>query len=198
MAQLFLLVCFPLFVALCAVAVDVGRMYLAKAELQAAVDAAARYAARGMQMSSTPLSTAFVHASAVAAESKVDGSPPTLLAGDVVRGTFNPATRTFVPDGVGDAVSVTFHQTFNRPGSVPLIVSSLVGGQPKTISATAVARVNSISQEIQPPASGNLWLSGMPDNTTTQNSALTTPPSGTTPARTLTPSSARSRSPWAA
>jgi hypothetical protein len=169
LSQIYLLISLTVFVGACSLGVDIGRMYVGKSELQTVADAAARYAAKGMQSSSTPLTTAYAHASAICADSSVDGSPPAITTSDVVRGSFNTQSRKFVPDGVGDAVSVTVHQTFNRSGSVPLIMSMLFGAQQKTINATAVARVNGNWIQIQPPASGNLWLSGMPDNTTTQN-----------------------------
>lgn len=166
---IYVMLSMTVFIGLCGLGVDVGRMYLGKSELQTVADAAARYAVRGMQTSSTPLATAIAHASAVVADSRVDGGTPTLLTTDVVRGTYTPATKTFVPDSVGDSVSVTVRQTFNRNGSTPLMMSMLFGSQQKEITATAIARVTSSASQIAPPASGNLWLSGMPDNTQTQN-----------------------------
>lgn len=166
---IYVMVAMTVFIGICGLGVDIGRMYLGKSELQTVADAAARYAVKGMQTSSTPLSTAIANASAVVADSVVDGSAPTLLSSDVVRGTYVPATKTFVPDGVGDSVCVTVRQTFNRPGSMPLMISMLIGAQQKVITASAVAQATSVSTAFSPPASGNLWLSGMPDNTTTQN-----------------------------
>jgi Flp pilus assembly protein TadG len=166
---IYVMISMTVFIGICGLGVDIGRMYLGKSELQSVADAAARYAVRGMQTSSTPLATAIAHAAAVVADSRVDGSTPTLLSTDVVRGTFDSQTRTFKPDSTGDAVCVTVRQTFNRAGSVPLMMSMLTGNNQKEIVASAVARVSSTSSQIAPPASGNLWLSGMPDNTTTQN-----------------------------
>jgi Flp pilus assembly protein TadG len=165
----YVLFALPVFIALCGLAVDVGRLHVARQELQAVADAAARYAAKGMQTSSTPLATARAHAAAVVAESTVDAAAPTLDPGDVVRGTFTAATRAFAPDPDGDAVLITVRQTLNRPGGAPLFMSILNGNQPSTVRAAAVARVIRVSTELQPPAAGNLWLSGMPDNTVHQN-----------------------------
>jgi Flp pilus assembly protein TadG len=168
-ALLYVLIAFPVFIAFCGLAVDVGRARVARQEIQAVADAAARYAARGMQTSATPLATARAHATAVAAESSVDASAPTRDPNDVVRGTFNPTTKVFAPDPDGDAVLITVRQTLNRPGAPPLFMSLLNGNQPATVRASAVARVVRVSTELQPPAGGNLWLSGMPDNTVHQN-----------------------------
>jgi len=168
-SQIYVIVALPLLLSVCALGVDVGRVYLAKAEAQSVADAAARYAARGMQSSSTPMTTARANAAAVAAESVVDGGAPAIASADVVRGTYNAQTRAFIPDSTGDAISVTVRQSLNRSGAVPLLMSIFVGNQQTKIVATAVARTATNSTEIQPPASGNLWLSGMPDNTVHKN-----------------------------
>jgi Flp pilus assembly protein TadG len=169
MTQIYLLVCFPLFVALCGLAVDVGRLYVARQEAQTVADAAARYAARGMETSATPLTTARAHVAAVAAESSVDGAAPTVDPNEVVQGNWNASSKTFTPNPNGDAVSVTVRQTLSRPGGAPLFISVLAPANQTTVTATAVARVVVTTTQIQPPASGNLWLAGMPDNTTHNN-----------------------------
>ncbi|MEZ0267024.1 MAG: pilus assembly protein TadG-related protein [Phycisphaerae bacterium] len=168
-SQIYLLVAFPLLVGCAVIGVDVGRRSLARHAAQATADAAARYAARGMQTSSTPLTTARAHAGAVAAESDVDGSAPTIDSAEVVRGTWDAATRTFTADSTGDAVSVTVRQNLQRAGAAPMFSSIFLGSQNSTVVATAVARSVEVSTEIEPPASGNLWLSGMPDDTLHQN-----------------------------
>ena len=168
-SQIYIVVALPLLLAVCALGVDVGRVYLAKAEAQSVADAAARYAARGMQSSSTPMTTARANAAAVAAESRVDGGAPTIDSADVIRGTYDAVNRTFTPDSTGDAISVTVRQSLNRSGAVPLLMSTFIGSQQTRIVATAVARTATSSTEIQPPASGNLWLSGMPNNTVFNN-----------------------------
>ena len=150
-------------------ALDLVRVQVAKSELQSVADAAARYAVRGMQTSSTAMTTARAHAGAVTAESKVDGSAPSVTSSEVVRGTFDAATRTFTPDNTGSALSVTIRQQLGRTGSAPLLVSMLRPRQQISIAATAIAQTVNTTTLIQPPASGNLWLSGMPDNTQFQN-----------------------------
>lgn len=55
---IYMVVCVPALVGLCALGVDVGRRQLAQGEIQGVADAAARYAATGMQSSSTPMTTA--------------------------------------------------------------------------------------------------------------------------------------------
>src|SRR5688500_3985895 len=66
--------------------VDLGRVQLAKTELRAAADAAARYAARGIADG-----TAVSKAQAAAAENKVDMQPLALQSGDVELGNWDAA-----------------------------------------------------------------------------------------------------------
>jgi Flp pilus assembly protein TadG len=165
---IYFLVCFSLFIMMCSYGVDLGRIYLAKSQLQTVADASARYGVKGMQTSASPMATALANASAVASQSLVDGAAPTITSVDVVRGTYVSATKTFTVDSAGSSLQVTVHQSFNRTGAVPLFASFLGIGQ-KQISATAIASMSSTSSQIQPPAAGNLWLSGMPDNTQFQN-----------------------------
>lgn len=165
--MVYVIVCLPAFVAMCALGVDVGRRQLAKGEAQGVADAAARYAATGMQSSSTPLTTARANANAVAIASRVDGAAPAIASSDVVRGTYN-ANGTFTANSTGDAVKVTVTQTLNRSGA-PALWISLFTNSTYAVSATAVARTVTNYVEIEPPASGNLWLSGMPDNTQHKN-----------------------------
>lgn len=166
---IYLLFAFPLLVGVAVLGVDVGRRSLARHAAQATADGAARYAARGMQTSSTPLTTARAHAAAVAAESNVDGEAPTVDPAEVVRGTWDAASRTFTSDSSGDAVSVTVRQNLQRSGAAPMFSAIFLGSQNSTVVATAVARSVEVSTEIEPPASGNLWLSGMPDDTLHMN-----------------------------
>lgn len=167
--MVYLIVSMPAFIALCAIGVDVGRKTLAKNELQNVADAAARYAATGMQSSSTPMTTARANANAIALASSVDGAAPTIDSADVLRGTYNATSGKFVANSTGDCVKVTVKQTLNRAGAAPMWISILNNNAAQTVSASAVAQTQTTTVEIEPPASGNLWLSGMPDNTQHQN-----------------------------
>src|SRR5881396_2212573 len=95
--------------------VDLGRVRLAKAELQSAVDAAARYAATGLGDG-----TAAGKATAAAADNNVDGSRLVLSAGDVTLGTW--ADGAFTAGGAApNAVRVVGQRTSARGNAVPLM-----------------------------------------------------------------------------
>lgn len=168
--MLYVVVTLPVFLGFAGFAVDVGRLQLSKTEAQTCADAAARYAASGAANSSTPSTTAKACAAAIAAQSYVDGGRPTINASEVILGTYNSTTKLFTASSTGDCVQVTVRQILNRTGGVPLFMSIFRNGNAaQQVTATAVARCTVTTTTISPPASGNLWLSGMPDNTTTQN-----------------------------
>jgi len=168
--MLYVVVTLPVFLGFAGMAVDVGRLQLSKTEAQVCADAAARYAAAGAANSSTPTTTAQACAAAIAAQSYVDGGRPTINASEVILGTYNSSTKVFTTSSTGNAVKVTVRQTLNRTGGFPLFMSVFRNGNAaQQVTATAIARCTVTTTTISPPASGNLWLSGMPDNTTTQN-----------------------------
>lgn len=169
LAMTYWLICFPLFIAFTGFAIDLGRLQLAKAEAQTVADSAARYAVHGMLTSSTPDVTAYANASAVVAQSSIDGSAPTVTQSDVVCGSYDATAKKFYPGVTGTAVKVTIHQSINRSGAAPMFIRILLPNLSPQITATAVANADTVTVDISPPASGNLWLSGMPNNTTTQN-----------------------------
>src|SRR5688500_14738857 len=68
-------------------AVDLGRVQLAKAELHAAADAAARYAGPGISDGTT-----LTRAQAAAADNKANGAAVVLTSEDVSVGRWNSAT----------------------------------------------------------------------------------------------------------
>lgn len=157
-------------------AVDMGRQQIAQGELQAATDAAARYAAVGMISSSTRLKTARDQATLVAAEERVDGQPVTVAANDIELGYWNASSSTFVPvsnESNANAVRVTFRQTLGANGSMPLFAQAL-GASPRPLRASTVAMATVTSTEVVAPASGNLWLSDAPNNTTITNNQSNT------------------------
>lgn len=158
----------PVIVGFCGLGVDMGRRQAARSELQAVADAAARYAATATRNSATPATAAYNNALAVVNQSMVDGGTPTLASSDVKLGTWTVSNRTFSVNSNGDVVQVTVKQDLTRAGAPPLFMSLFTRNKTE-ITATATARNMALYTTISPPASGNLWLSGMPYNTTTQN-----------------------------
>ena len=152
-------------------AVDYGRVELAKTEAQAAADAAARYGASGLKNTLLGQSAASSNALAIAILNKVDGQ--TITASECVTetGYWNTQTKTFTPNvaiASSNAVRVTISHTFGN-GRLPLTFAPVFGSRNSRISESAIAMVNSTSETFFAPAKGNLWLAGMPDGTVTQN-----------------------------
>lgn len=152
-------------------AVDLGRISLARSQLQDAADAAARYAVTGMVSSSTSQTTAQSHAVAALADCTIEGV--TLSASNLTTtiGVWNSATGVFTatltsPNAV--KIDLTFRFTTGT-GRVPLFVQALSSSQQPLIHATAISKASSREDTFSPPASGNLWLSGMPSGTQTKN-----------------------------
>src|SRR5688572_17274021 len=89
------IITFTALMAVVSLAVDLGRVQLARTELQQAADAAARYAAAGFPRG---VSAAQDNALAAAAENRVLGKPVALVREeDVEFGAWDAAARTFTP-----------------------------------------------------------------------------------------------------
>ncbi len=166
--MIYIVIAMPIFIGFGGLAVDVGRLQMAKSQAQQVADAAARYAALGAANSSIPTTTAVANAQSVGVASNIDGSGVAISAADIIVGDYNSTTKVFTTNSAGNCVKVTVRQALNRTGSAPLMMS-IFGAGGAQVTATAIAKCTSITTTISPPASGNLWLSGMPSNTTTQN-----------------------------
>lgn len=119
--------------AICVLAIDVGRLFVCKAELQNTVDAAALAGASQLTglVSESEKALARQEAVALAAANRVSGQPLTLTDSDIQFGHYNSATGEFVPEdqsGVVDSIKVTGRRTSNSPeGPVNLFFGSLFG-----------------------------------------------------------------------
>jgi Flp pilus assembly protein TadG len=176
------LVLFAAMVAFVSLAVDFGRVQLSKTELQAVADAAARYAAMGLQNDIQGQSAAASNARAVIAQNKVDGKEIDFRASeDLQIGVWDSNTRTFTPNNdlyVANAVKVTLRKTAARNDAIPLLFASILGRNTQDVTADAVAVVDFSAFsggagngrfEYYIPATSNPWLSGMPDGTVANN-----------------------------
>lgn len=150
--------------------VDLGRVQLAKAQVQDAADAAARYAVTGL-VSSSNAATARNHAKAVIAEWNVEGAviPDSDLT--VTSGTWNEGDKTFTAGTMNpNAVKVDLQHSFApRAGRPGLFVNVVAPSFSPVVHASSIAIAASEETEVSPPASGNLWLSGMPAGTQSKN-----------------------------
>jgi Flp pilus assembly protein TadG len=155
-------------------AVDMGRAQLAKTELHAAADAAARYGAQGYANSAVTS-----NAVAAAAENKVDGMPLALQNSDITLGVWN--NGAFYTSGSGmSAVRVTARRTNSRGTAIPLLFTSMFGLTTLDITVQSVATyIPGASTSITAQARGNPWLAGMPAGTTANDFDIAGPDSPT-------------------
>lgn len=156
-----------------ALAVDWGRVQLTRSELQAAADAAARYAVAGLHNTLSGTSAARMNASAVVAQNQADGRAITFDPDeDLEVGIWNASTRTFIPSNdlyAVNAVRVTLKCVQDRNSAVPMTFLSILGQPYANVSATSIAAIDysGISGgagmgrfEYYIPATSNPWLAG--------------------------------------
>lgn len=121
----------------CSLAVDYGRVQVAKTELHRCADAAARAGAAKL---SSGVSAAQDAAVAVAAANLADGQSVTLSSADVEFGTWNENSRSLtVLSGAAranaDALRVTVRRT-----ALPLLFGTIVGRGSIDLQASAIVR----------------------------------------------------------
>lgn len=118
-------------------AVDLGRVQLAKTEMECAVDSAARAAV--FYLPSDP-SGARSAAISMAAAHTVDGKPLVLLSTDVLIGKWSTATKTLdTTSVVPDAVQVTGNRTAARGTPIAMTLAKASGFTDFSLSFTGVA-----------------------------------------------------------
>lgn len=153
--------------AFSSLAVDMGRVQVAKTELRRAVDAAARYGATGLDLDAA---TAISRATVSIADNKVDGGSHTLVtAQDVRLGKWDTATRKFTVLTGSDrdnanAIEVTGRRLKSRGNAIPLTFARLLGIDTCNINnvpATAMV-IKSVKVDQYIPATANPFLAGMP------------------------------------
>lgn len=116
-----------------ALALDLGRVQLAKRELEDAVDAAARYGATGLSDS-----TAVSKAIAVAAENQFNGQTLTLTSADIAVGYYNTSTRAFTVNGSpSNTIRVRVGKTSGR--TVSMVLAQFIGMSSVALSTESYA-----------------------------------------------------------
>lgn len=157
-----------LMVVLCAFAsfaVDLGRVQVAKTELQRAADAAARYGVAGLSTSGTQ---ARANAIAAAAENLTDGTAVTLTNSDIEFGKWNGTTfsSTSINASGNNAIRVTARRINARGTAIPVLFGSALGVKQIDVNASATAYyAPKVDIDLPVAASSNLWLAGMPNGT---------------------------------
>jgi Flp pilus assembly protein TadG len=147
-------------------AVDMGRVQLAKTELRRAADASARYGAMGLKNILSGTSAATSNAIAAAADNTVDGSGVVVSASDVKLLIWSSATHTgtvTTDPTLANAVQVTCRRTAASGNAIPMTFARVLGFNSYDSTASSVALFTpGTSQNYTVKATGNPFLAGMP------------------------------------
>ena len=134
-ALVLVVVLLPCVMALLALAVDVGGLYSAKSQLQAAVDAAALAGASGLSAGDEE---AINRAIACAGKNTISGAPIVLQESNIRLGQWDPGSRTVIDPPMGmwnSAIKVTAH------AEVKFALAGIFGMQSSQATASAVGVV---------------------------------------------------------
>ena len=143
MAGVYLVIALVALFALVSLAVDLGRVHVARSELQGAADAAARYAAGGLAAGESR-DAVISRALSAARDNKADATTVELQQSDVELGSWDPATRLFQPGGTPtEAVRVTARRTSATNNAVPLMFAKVLGIGSCNVTTRAVAACGS-------------------------------------------------------
>lgn len=154
--------------AVTSLAVDFGRVQLAKMELQNAADAAARQGAYALGESPT---AAWRAASTIASANKCLGDPVVLdyFKGDALAGLYDGKARTFTALNAYDSRVNAVKIVARRDGeqAIQTLFAGVVGKKTFSVRAEAVAvRLPEVNSRKWIPATSNPWLAGMPTGAT--------------------------------
>jgi Flp pilus assembly protein TadG len=141
-AIVYVAVLITLLMGFCSLAVDVGRIQVAKTELRRAADAAGRAAAADLGVS---VAQAQTDAAKFAAANTCDGTPVVVSASDVEFGLWNDTNKTFTvlsgtARSTATAVRVTASRTTAKGNSISLFFGSIIGRGTCDVSAQCIAR----------------------------------------------------------
>jgi hypothetical protein len=132
MSMLYVIIVMTVVFGFASLAMDYGKVQLAKTQLRTAVDSSARH---GVQWVSGGKTTALPAVNAAAADNTVNGQPISFTNAQIDIGSWNHQTRVFTVNGTPrTALRVT------NSASVPLALGPAIGMQSCTVRASAVAK----------------------------------------------------------
>lgn len=132
MAILYIIIVMAVVFAFASLAMDYGKVQLAKTQLRTAVDSCARY---GVQWVSGGKTTALPAVNAAAADNTIDGQSITFSNAQIDIGSWNYTTRVFTTNGTPrNAIRLT------QSKAVALALGNQIGMSTCTVRASAVAK----------------------------------------------------------
>ncbi len=166
MSIVYVVLAMTVMVAFASLGVDLAKVRVVKVELQSAADAAAMYAAAGMDQGATVATSRAITA---AGDNKAYASSIVVTSSDVEFGTWNPSTKTFTvvtgsAANSATAVRVTCRRAASRGTAVPMTFAQVVGFAQIDVKASAIAtRGQVVTANVD--ADSCPWLAGMPSGT---------------------------------
>ncbi len=133
MTLLYSVICLTALLGISSLAIDVGRVQVAKMQLERAAGAAVRYAAKGLYDS-----TATAKAISAANDNSADGTNLNIGTSDVQTGYWNSSTKTFTAGGTQkNAVRVVASRT--GTAGIPTLFAQALGRTRCSVTAIAIA-----------------------------------------------------------
>jgi len=146
-------------------AVDYGRVTLAKTEARNAADAASRY---GASMLINGPAAAVTAVQAAATQNKIDGAAfnPNATQ-DIEIGVWNTSSKTFIKTNSSpNAVRVIARRTAARGNAIPTIFGQLIGINSCNVTVESISmRKDPVAINTDVPATASPYLAGMPVGT---------------------------------
>jgi len=165
MVIIYVLASMGVLLGFCSLAVDLGRVQVAKTELRRAADAASRTAVANLVNGTV---TCKADAVAIAAQNTADGTavvinPTTDIqyVNWISRGKYTIVSNIAQANGV----LVTARRTKATNNAIPLYFASILGMKSCDVTATSMAVLITTTQTIFVSAHSNPWLAGEPDGT---------------------------------
>jgi len=155
-------------IGLTSLAVDVGRVQIAKTELQRAADASARYA---VSLVGSSVATVRAAAKDAADDNKVDSSALILANNDIEFGTWSRQARTFTvltgnARANANAIRITARRTRATGNAIPLVFGQIFGTQFCDVTARSTAMLtHPINVDATIDSTDNPFLAGCPPGT---------------------------------
>jgi hypothetical protein len=136
-AQIYAIIVIMTLMAICSLAVDLGRVQLVKTEMRRMCDAAARSAVTGVTTG-----TAYAKAAWVAGQNPVDAATLALAPADVEVGRWDIDAAVFQPNvAPPNAVRVTARRTAATNNAIPTVLAGVIGISTVDVTVQSVAMI---------------------------------------------------------